>query len=42
MLTILRLMQYLGHKPAPKDNSRQEKDCVSGKLKEVSLGSLTS
>lgn len=42
MLTILRLKQCLGQKPSPKDKSRQEEDCVSIKLKEVSLGSLSS
>lgn len=37
MLTILQLKQYLGQKLAPKDNGRQEKDCISKEHKEISL-----
>lgn len=37
MLTILQFEQYLGQKPAPKDNGRQERDCIPKECKEISM-----
>lgn len=42
MLTVLQLKRYLGQNLAPKDNGRQEKDCISEERKEVSLGTTSS
>lgn len=42
MLTILQLKQYLGQKLAPKDNGRQEKDCISKEREEISLGTTSA
>jgi len=42
MLTVLQLKQYLGQKLAPKDNGRQEKDCISKECKEISLGTTST
>lgn len=42
MLTILQLKQYLGQKLAPKDNGRQEKDCISKERKKIRLGTTSA
>lgn len=42
MLTILQLKQYWGQKLAPKDNGRQENDCISKEHKEISLGTTSA
>lgn len=42
MLTILQLKQYLGQKLAPKDNGKQQRDCISKEHNEISLGTTSA